>query len=130
MLNAHLHAVFGIYEYWQVTRSAPARRVLKSAITTMQERVGRYRRRGGLSLYDLTHRTSFPKYHATHVWQLGLLGRISSDRSFIRLARRLTADRRPSVEAPGRPSRHSGRFVGPQCRPTGLGDLAAVGADP
>jgi hypothetical protein len=129
-LNAHLHAIFGIYEYWQLTRSERARHVLRAAITTMQENAGRYRRPGSLSIYDLTHQTRFPKYHAAHVWQLGLLGRISGDRSFVRLARQLAVDRSPSAEAPGRPAKHDGGAIGPQCRPAGLGDMAATVTNP
>ena len=126
VLNAHLHALFGIYEYWQATRSVEARRVLQGAITTMRSNAVRYRRPGRLSLYDLTHGTSFPKYHAAHVWQLHLLARISGEESFARLARQLAADRRPTSEVPGRPARHGSRVVGPRCRPAGRGDMVAT----
>ena len=119
VLNAHLFATIGIYEYWQATRSRQARRVLAAAITTMRENASRYRRPGGRSRYDLRHETTFPKYHAIHVWQLGMLARISGDRSFSRLARRLSEDRRPMAQAPGRPAKQASRFVGRHCRPGG-----------
>ena len=45
-LNVHLHALIGIYEYWQATRSPEARGLLEGALTTMRDRAGRYRREG------------------------------------------------------------------------------------
>ncbi|HEY8199637.1 MAG TPA: D-glucuronyl C5-epimerase family protein, partial [Candidatus Limnocylindrales bacterium] len=53
VLNAHLHALNGIYEYWQLTRSAEARQLLEGALTTVRERAGQYRRRDRSSLYGL-----------------------------------------------------------------------------
>jgi hypothetical protein len=114
VLNAHLFALFGIYEYWQVTRSVAVRSVLRDAIRTMQQNAGRYRRPGGLSRYDLVNGTTSPKYHAVHIWQLGLLADISGDRSFARLARQLADDHPPSAAAPGRPAERDGRFSGRQ----------------
>ena len=73
VLNAHLHAIFGIYEYWQVTRSDAARRVLRGSITTMRDNAWRYRRRGKTSLYGLRIRSSIYKYHEIHIWQFRLL---------------------------------------------------------
>lgn len=105
VLNAHLHAVFGLYEYWGVAPTPRSRRVLGGAITTMRDHAWRYRRRGGLSLYCLYHRTRIEKYHEVHIWQLRLLGRLSGDRYFIRLAARLKEDVAPDGYVPGRPAR-------------------------
>ena len=118
VLNAHLHALFGIYEYWQATRSPTARRVLNGAVTTMRKNLHRYRRPGGISVYGLRSRTQNPKYHEIHVWQLNLLARISGDDYFSTMASRLRGDRRPSGHVNGRPQRHDAMVVGPQCRPS------------
>jgi hypothetical protein len=104
VLNAHLHAIFGIYEYWQLTRSRKAKMLLRGAITTMRDKARLFRRPGRTSRYDLTHTHGIVKYHKIHVWQLRLLGRISGDAYFWRLADRLAADVKPSGYAPGRPS--------------------------
>ena len=85
VLNAHLHAVFGIYEYWQATRSPAARQLLNGAVTTMRKNLPEYRRPGGISLYGLTTRTKNPKYHEIHIWQLDLLAHISGDGYFARI---------------------------------------------
>ncbi len=125
VLNAHLHAIFGIYEYWQATRSPEARQVLNGAVTTVRKNIERYRRPGGISLYGLTTRTPNPKYHEIHVWQLNLLARISGDDYFATMATRLRDDRRPVGPVNGRPQRHDANIVGPQCRPAFLMDAAS-----
>jgi D-glucuronyl C5-epimerase C-terminus len=117
VLNAHLHAIFGIYEYWQATRSPEARHVLNGAVTTMRKNLARYRQRGALSLYGLRSRSQNPKYHEIHVWQLNLLSRISGDPYFAQMAAKLNHDRRPTGHVNGRPQRHDEAIVGPQCRP-------------
>jgi hypothetical protein len=104
VLNAHLHATFGLYEYWRMTGSPAARRVLEGAITTMRDHASLYRRRGRLSLYCLYHRTAHTKYHGIHVWQLRLLGRIAGDPWFGRLAERLARDVSPPRWVPGTPA--------------------------
>ncbi len=105
VLNAHMHALFGIYEYWQVTEDPKARRVLEGAITTMRDNATRFRRPGGYSLYDLVARTRHAKYHKIHIWQLRLLASISSDPWFWRLADKFARDARPTGYVPGRPAK-------------------------
>ncbi|CAN5644520.1 hypothetical protein BH23CHL8_BH23CHL8_07470 [soil metagenome] len=114
VLNAHLHATFGLYELWRETRSPRVRRVLEGAITTMRDHAWRYRRPGRVSLYGLRHREAIHKYHGIHVWQLRLLARISGDDWFWRLAARLVRDASPARYVPGRPQivrRPSAAFV-------------------
>jgi hypothetical protein len=98
VLNAHMHTLFGLYEYWLTTGSPRARRLLEGAITTMEDHLDRYRRPGGASLYSLSSRATKTSYHHIHVWQIRLLGEISGQRSFMRMADRFARD------LPGRPS--------------------------
>ena len=128
VLNAHLHALLGVYEYWQATRSPEARQVLNGATTTVRRNIERYRQPGGISLYGLTSRTRNPKYHEIHVWQLNLLSRISGDEYFATMAARLRDDRRPVGRVNGRPQRHDDNIVGPQCRPAEVWSDEASGA--
>jgi hypothetical protein len=121
VLNAHLHAIFGIYEYWQATRSTDARHLLNGAVTTMRRNVERYRRPGKVSLYGLRSRTPNPKYHEIHVWQLQLLAHITGDGYFDGMAARLREDRPPVGHVNGRPQRLDETIVGPQCRPSATG---------
>jgi hypothetical protein len=106
VLNAHLHAIFGLYEYWNETGDPSARHILEGAITTMRDRLDDYRRPGGVSFYCLYHRSTLIHYHAIHVWQIKLLGRISGDAWFLEMSRRFRQDAgfsRPGRGAPGWP---------------------------
>jgi hypothetical protein len=104
VLNAHLHALIGLYEFWQHTRSPAARQLLEGALTTMRERAGQYRRRGRVSVYGMRSRTNHFRYHEVHVWQLRLLGRMTNDPFFSRLGALLASDRPPEGHVPGRPA--------------------------
>jgi hypothetical protein len=103
VLNAHLHALIGLWELWDETRERWVRRLLEGAITTMRRQLPRYRRPGALSWYDLRNRTAHVKYHGIHVWQLRFLARISGDPWFWRVADRFARDSKPKPAAPGRP---------------------------
>jgi hypothetical protein len=103
VLNAHLHSLIGLYEYWQHTRSAEARQLLEGALTTMRDRAGLYRRKGKVSIYGMHSRTNHYKYHQIHIWQLRLLGRMTGDAWFTELADDLAADRGPKRDVPGKP---------------------------
>jgi hypothetical protein len=111
VLNAHLHATIGLYEYWQHTRSPQARVLLEGALTTMRDRAGLYRREGKVSLYGLRTRTNHYKYHQIHIWQLRLLGRMTGDPFFGELADAMSADRGPKRDVAGKPAHSSTRIV-------------------
>jgi hypothetical protein len=103
VLNAHLHAVIGLYELWRQTHDRGVRRLLLGAITTVRDRIGRFRRPGELSLYDLRNRTQHVKYHEIVVWQLRFLARISGDRYFWQTANLFATDYVPDRRVPGKP---------------------------
>ena len=111
VLNAHLHSLIGLYEYWQHTRSPEARVLLEGALTTMRDRAGRYRKEGRVSLYGLRSRTNHYKYHQVHVWQLRLLGRMTGDPYFTELGDAMAADAGPKRDVPGKPVESRSRSV-------------------
>jgi hypothetical protein len=117
ILNAHMHALIGLYEYWQTTRSTQARTILKGAITTMKVNGHKYRRPGGLSYYGIGIPTAHAKYHEIHIWQLHLLAKISGDRYFQRLAAKMNRDSPQRGYVVGRPAVRAWSVVGPHCRP-------------
>ncbi len=104
VLNAHMHSLIGLYEYWQQTRSDEARRLLEGALTTMRDRAGTYRRQGRVSLYGLHSRTNHYKYHQVHIWQLRLLGSMTGDPWFRELGDAMASDRAPKRNVPGKPA--------------------------
>lgn len=92
VLNGFNFALFGIYDYERLTRDPAAAQLLQGALATMRRRAGNYRVPGGISLYDLVHRTQHEHYHAIHIWQLRTLAAISGDVFFSRLAADLYSD--------------------------------------
>lgn len=111
VLNAHLHSLIGLYEYWQHTRSPEARNLLEGALTTMRDRAGLFRREGKASLYGLRSRTKHFKYHQVHIWQLRLLSRMTGDPFFRELAEGMAQDRAPNRDVAGRPVESRMRVV-------------------
>jgi hypothetical protein len=111
VLNAHLHSLIGLYEYWQHTRSPEARNLLEGALTTMRDRAGIFRREGKSSLYGLRTRTKHFKYHQVHIWQLRLLSRMTGDPFFRELADGMAQDAVPNRDVAGRPVESRMRVV-------------------
>jgi D-glucuronyl C5-epimerase C-terminus len=94
VLNGHLYALFGVWEYALATGSAAAVAVFDGAATTIRYQLHRFRVPGGISYYALRIRQQNPAYHCVHVQQLKILGRMTGDPWFAREARRFAADGR------------------------------------
>ena len=109
VLNGFNFAVFGLYDYERLTRDPAATQLLQASLSTMRRHAADYRVPGGISLYDLVHRTRHEHYHEIHIWQLAALGAISGDAYFNQLSALFAADhgtaaRRPSQPALARPA--------------------------
>lgn len=91
-LNAHINALFGLYEYWLQTRSPVAEAFLQGGLLTVREKLERFRREGRLSRYSLSSDLGTVHYQHTHVRQLRQLARITGDDWFARQAMRLERD--------------------------------------
>lgn len=110
VLNAHLHAVVGLYEYWQHSRRDDAQALLEGALTTIRDQDYRYRKADAVSRYGLRTRSNIFKYHKIHVWQLRFLGRMTGDPVFKKLGDQMSADRPAWGYVSGRPAlRHQFR---------------------
>jgi D-glucuronyl C5-epimerase C-terminus len=92
VFNGFNFALFGIYDYERLTRDAAAAQLLQGALATMRRRASAYRVPGGISLYDLVHRTRHEHYHEIHIWQLADLAAISGDAYFSQLSATFYAD--------------------------------------
>jgi hypothetical protein len=79
VLNGFNFALFGLYDYERLTRDPAAKDLLRGALRTIRSFATTYRVPGGISYYDLVHRTRFAHYHLIHTWQLRALARISGD---------------------------------------------------
>ena len=79
VLNGFNFALFGLYDYERLTRDPAAKDLLRGALRTIRSFATTFRVPGGISYYDLVHRTRFAHYHLIHTWQLRALAAISGD---------------------------------------------------
>jgi len=91
-LNGFITAIFGVYDYYQATKSDTAARVLKDCFNTVKNYIPLFRRPGKVSYYDLTFRHYDAAYHRFHINQLRHLQRMSGDDFFGKWADSLEAD--------------------------------------
>jgi hypothetical protein len=82
VLNGHLFALFGVYDYARATKKRAAQDVFDGGATTVRDEVGRFRVPGGSSYYNLRDLGGTLKYHDIVVGQLQLLARMTGDRFF------------------------------------------------
>lgn len=93
-LNAHLNAMFGLYDYWLQTGDPVAEQYVLGAALTVREKLDRFRRKGRLSRYSLSQDLATAHYHQTHIDQLRVLARMTGDKWFKRKADVLAKDQR------------------------------------
>jgi hypothetical protein len=94
VLNGHMYALFGVWEYALATGSDAAVGVFDGGATTIRHEVQRFRVPGGISYYSLRVHAQYSSYHCIHVWQLMLLTRMTGDPWFAKEGRRFGADGR------------------------------------
>jgi len=88
ILNGFIFALFGIYEFYQVTESKNALRLFDNGISTLEKKLPLYDL-GYWSLYNLLHKYPAERhYHLLHVKQLKTLYRITHKRIFQEYANR------------------------------------------
>lgn len=101
-LNAHINALFGLYDYWRITGSPLAEQYFLGGARTVRDKLHRFRQKGDLSRYSLRKRTGTLHYHETHIEQLRILARMTGDDWFDRQADRFERDERKWRAANGR----------------------------
>ena len=92
VLNGFVYSLYGLYEYYMLTRDETVLRVIQASITTLRQYVHKYRVPGEISLYCLTHRHQIPVYHWRHVFQIRNLFRMTRDQYFESMAELFTDD--------------------------------------
>jgi hypothetical protein len=93
-LNAHINALFGLYDYWRLTDSPLAEQYFLGGARTVRDKLQRFRRKGNLSRYSLGSDKGSLAYHQTHIEQLRILGLMTGDDWFARQARLFERDER------------------------------------
>lgn len=91
-LNGFIFAIFGLYEYYLLTRDAEAETVLQAAITTIEHYIPSFRRQGRISLYCLKHKVQSAKYHRIRSEQLNKLYYVTGEGFFRDTARGFMRD--------------------------------------
>ena len=104
VLNGHIFALFGLYDYWRRTGDATAASLIDGAATTVTDRMfPAVRVVGGVSYYcvqaDYCQSPLWQNqhYHPVHSWQLDTLARLTGDARFTTEADLLRSDWAPAV---------------------------------
>ncbi|MFF1571190.1 cell wall-binding repeat-containing protein [Leifsonia sp. NPDC058292] len=99
VLNGHVFALFGLYDYWKHTGNATAARYFDGGATTVLERMmPLVRVEGGVSYYcvqaDYCQSPLWQNknYHPIHSWQLDTLARLTGDSRFTTWSDQLRSD--------------------------------------
>lgn len=99
VLNGHIFAIFGLYDYWRHTGDTEAARYLDGGATSVLDRMmPLVRVQDGVSHYcvqaEYCHSPLWQHagYHVIHSWQLDTLARITSDARFTQWAELLRED--------------------------------------
>ncbi len=93
VLNGYLTGLWGLYEYWLLTKSDESRALVEAATTTVKHYLEQYRVPGEVSWYALNQGyrgNAF--YHAMHILQLRKLHRITGDSYFKKMSQTFDTD--------------------------------------
>ena len=86
ILNGHIFAIFGLYDYCRVTGDERVRSLCDQAIRTVARNLSNYERCGWVT-YDLLYRRPAPShYYAIHIAQLRALHAMSQNPVFAKYA--------------------------------------------
>lgn len=91
-LNGFIYALFGLYDYCSVERTAESEGKLQAALIAAKSNVAKFRNPGGISYYCTTHRVTNAGYHNIHIMQLIHLWKITDDGYFRNVAERFHRD--------------------------------------
>jgi hypothetical protein len=98
-LNGHNSSLFGLFEYYMVTRDERAAALFRAAVTTVSHYLPQFRRKEWISCYCLAHRGASANYHGMHCGQLLELYKMTGATVFAQAADDFTTDYpKPAVE--------------------------------
>ncbi|THV29121.1 D-glucuronyl C5-epimerase family protein [Glycomyces paridis] len=96
VLNGHVFAMYGLYDYWHATKTDEALTLFNRAAATVLHYVPRLRVPGAASWYGMRVQDNpiaqSPKYHRIHIGQLGRLADMTGCDRFRELAETLRED--------------------------------------
>ncbi|WP_396278353.1 D-glucuronyl C5-epimerase family protein [Glutamicibacter creatinolyticus] len=86
VINGHLFAVWGLYDYWRVFGNVRAYELANAAMETTKKYIFASRNPGWSSHYDLSEFLLIRNYHQTHISQLEMTYNITGNPFFLRVA--------------------------------------------
>ena len=92
VLNGHMFAMFGIYDYFQMTKDKRAKQIFQGATRTVVDRLDTLRVPAGVSFYSLDKIVQSEYYHHVHVAQLAVMARITGKQQFLGYSNNLRSD--------------------------------------
>jgi rhamnogalacturonyl hydrolase YesR len=95
VLNGYIYAIFGVYDYYQITKKEEAKNVLMASMTTIHDNIHRWRVPGDLSRYGLKYEHQSKLYHKIHIHQLQVLYKITGASRFKEMSELFTKDKAP-----------------------------------
>jgi hypothetical protein len=92
-LNGMIFGIYGLYDYYRITKDTSSEDLLRGAIATIKENIYRFRTENGISHYCIRHpRKKKMEYHKIHIGQLKMLHEMTGDGSFLKAAIEFTND--------------------------------------
>ncbi|MGD8362437.1 MAG: D-glucuronyl C5-epimerase family protein, partial [Gemmatimonadota bacterium] len=92
VLNGFIYSLYGVYEYYMLTKDPTVLKVTQAALTTLREYAADFRVPGEISYYCLSHRSQIASYHTRHIKLVGDLYRMTWDSYFKYLSNALKRD--------------------------------------
>lgn len=87
VLNGWIFSLFGLYDYYLLTKDKKIENILFSSVKTLSDYLYKYDRKFWTN-YDLVGTISSPAYHDIHIMQLLVLYDIFQDDNFIKYAKK------------------------------------------
>ena len=92
-LNGYIAALFGVYDYYRLTKSDAALALYEASLTTIKHYLPQFRRPGNFSYYCLGHKSpANADYHNLHISMCRHLHRMTGDDFFRDMADQLESD--------------------------------------
>lgn len=92
VVNGHLFAVWGLYDYWRVFNNARAYTLASAGLETTKNYIYLSRNPNWASHYDLTDFLLLRNYHQTHISQLEMTYNLTGDAFYLKIADLLESD--------------------------------------
>lgn len=92
VLNGFIFAIYGLYDYYQLTGKEEAKVLLLASLTTIYDHIEKYRNKDDASFYGLKLDHRSVHYHLVHIEQLKALHDITGEQYFLDMSEQFHHD--------------------------------------